>query len=267
MKRVLITGAAGAIGAVLRQGLAGRYPILRLSDRNDLGTAAVGEELALADLQDLAAVSNAAKDCDAIVHLGGIPEEADWASIHGANFIGTYNIYEAARLQRVKRVVFASSNHVVGFYRRTRKIAQHEPMRPDTRYGLSKACGEMIARLYADKYGIESVCLRIGSFRPEPLDRRMLSTWISPRDTVHLVDCALSAPAITYEVVYGVSNNDRNWWLNPGADRIGFKPQDNAESFAAKFDAQRAAPGDVGELFHGGFFCAQEFANDANHVD
>lgn len=267
VKRVLITGAAGAIGVVLRKGLAGRYPVLRLSDRRDVGAAGPGEEVVLADLQNMAAVTEAAAGCDAIVHLGGIPEEADWESIHGANLIGTYNVYEAARLTGVKRVVFASSNHVVGFYRRTRKVAQHEPMRPDTRYGLSKACGEMIARLYADKHGIESVCLRIGSFRPQPLDRRMLSTWISPRDTVELVGCALDARDIVYEVVYGVSRNDRNWWINPAAVKIGFEPQDNAEAFAASLEDRRAAPGDATELFHGGSFCAQEFSNDVSNID
>lgn len=267
MRRVLITGAAGAIGVVLRKGLAGRYPVLRLSDRRDLGAAGPGEEIVLANLQDMSALTTAATGCDAIVHLGGIPQEADWESIHAANLVGTYNVYEAARLTGVRRVVFASSNHVVGFYRRTRKVAQHEPMRPDTRYGLSKACGEMIARLYADKYGIESVCLRIGSFRPEPLDRRMLSTWISPRDTVELVGCALDAPGITYEVVYGVSNNERSWWINPTAEKIGFEPRDNAEAFAARFESQRALPGDAGEFFHGGSFCSQEFANDIGKID
>lgn len=263
--RVLVTGAAGAIGRVLREGLAGRYPVLRLSDRVSLGPVRAGEEHAPAELEDLDQVLAATAGCDAIVHLGGIPEEAPWDAILRSNLIGTYNVYEAARIHGVRRVVFASSNHVVGFYRRTQQVAEHEPMRPDSRYGLSKSCGEMIARLYADKHGIESVCLRIGSFRPEPLDPRMLSTWISPADTVHLVACALDAPDVHYEVVYGVSNNDRGWWRNPGAARIGFAPRSNAEAFAPKF-ANAAATGEVGELFHGGSFCTQEFAGDPDAI-
>lgn len=264
-----MTGAAGAIGAVLRKGLAGRYPVLRLSDRVDLGAARDGEEIVQADLRDIAAVTDAARGCDAIVHLGGIPEEADWESIHGANLIGTYNLYEAARIAKVKRVVFASSNHVVGFYRRDKHVGPDEPMRPDTRYGLSKACGELIARLYADKYGIQSVCLRIGSFRPEPLDRRMLSTWISHRDTVELVACALEAEDLIFEIVYGVSANNRGWWRNPGAARIGFQAKDNAEVFAEKIDGLSAGrPVDaVADTFHGGSFCSQEFANDLDSID
>jgi uronate dehydrogenase len=267
LSRVLITGAAGGIGRELRSGLAGRYGVLRLSDRAPMGEARAGEEIVQAELEDIDQVLAATRDCEAIVHLGGIPEEASWEDIHAANLVGTYNLYEAARRNRVRRVVFASSNHVVGFYRRTRKVSIHEPMRPDTRYGLSKACGEMIARLYADKWGIESVCLRIGSFRPKPLDARMLSTWISPRDTVQLVARALETPGLHHEVVYGVSNNDRSWWNNPAAPTIGFQPEDNAEDYAKEFEGYRPKPGDPGELFHGGSFCSVEFAGDTDAID
>ena len=264
-RRVLVTGAAGGIGRLLREGLAGRYPVLRLSDRAPLGPLRQGEEHALAELEDLDQVVQASTGCDAVVHLGGIPEEAPWDQILRSNLIGAYNVFEAARINRVRRVVFASSNHVVGFYRRKQQVGTHEPMRPDSRYGWSKACGEMLARLYADKYGVESVCLRIGSFRPEPLDPRMLSTWISASDTVQLVACALEAKDVHHEVVYGVSNNDRGWWRNPAAARIGFVPRSNAEAFAPKF-ANVAAQGDVGELFHGGSFCAQEFAGNEDVI-
>lgn len=267
MRRVLITGAAGAIGRELRAGLAGRYGALRLSDRAPLGEARNGEELVQAELEDMGQMLEATRDCEAVVHLGGIPEEASWENIHAANLVGTYNLYEAARLNGVRRIVFASSNHVVGFYRRTREVSIHEPMRPDTRYGLSKACGEMIARLYADKYGIESVCLRIGSFRPKPLDARMLSTWISPRDTLQLVTRALETPGIHYEVVYGVSNNKRRWWANPAAETIGFEPQDNAEDYASEFAGYQPKATDPGELFHGGSFCSVEFAADPDAID
>lgn len=269
MQRVLITGAAGRIGRVLREGLAGRYPVLRLSDIAPLGQPGRGEEIVPADLADLAQVEAAVRDVDAVVHLGGSPEEAPWAPILNNNIVGCYNLYEAARRAGVKRVVFASSNHTIGYYRRERRIAVDEPPRPDSRYGVSKVFGEALARLYADKHGIGAVCLRIGSFQPRPLNVRMLSTWISHRDTVHLVACSLEAPDVHFEVVYGVSANKRNWWDNPAAARLGYKPRDNAEDYAAEIFAQQAPEDEpeIERLFHGGPFCGMEFTGDTDRID
>lgn len=221
------------------------------------------------DVRDLRAVEAAMHECDAVVHLAGIPEEAEWERIHEVNLVGTYNTFEAARRAGVSRVVFASSNHVIGFYRRNRRVGPDAPPRPDTRYGVSKAFGEALGRLYADKYRMEIVCLRIGSFRPKPLDVRMLSTWISPRDTVELVARALEAPGIRFEVVYGVSANTRGWWDNPGAETIGFRPVDNAEDFAAEIlsDPTRSREDEVAALFHGGAFCSVEFAGRPEEVE
>ncbi|MCH7795154.1 MAG: NAD(P)-dependent oxidoreductase, partial [Proteobacteria bacterium] len=232
MQRVLITGAAGNIGGVLRAGLGGVYPALRLSDIKPLGAAREGEELVQADLRDLAEVEAVMAGVDAVVHLGGVPVEDAWAPIHEVNIIGCYHVFEAARRQGVKRVVFASSNHVIGYHRRSERIDDTAMFRPDSRYGLSKLFGEGLGRLYADKHGIACVALRIGSFQPKPKDLRMLSTWISHRDMVRLVRRALEAEGVHFEIVYGVSANDRNWWDNPGAARIGYAPQDNAEDHA-----------------------------------
>ena len=268
MQRVLITGAAGNIGGVLREGLRGVYPALRLSDIKPLGAAREGEELVQADLRDLAEVEAVMAGVDAVVHLGGVPMEDAWAPIHEVNIIGCYHVFEAARRQGVKRVVFASSNHVIGYHRRSRRIDDTAMFRPDGNYGLSKLFGEGLGRLYADKHGIACVCLRIGSWQPKPKDLRLLSTWLSPRDGIHLIRRALDAAGVHFEIVYGVSANDRNWWDNPGGARIGFAPPDNAEAFAEVILSQMA-PEDEPEIertFHGGPFCAMEFSGDPSKI-
>ena len=269
MERVLITGAAGTIGRALREGLRGAFPVLRLSDIAPLGAAGPGEELAPADLRDLAQVEAAMAGVDAVVHLGGMSVENTWELVHEANIVGCYHVFEAARRQGVQRVVFASSNHVIGFHRRSKRIDDTAMFRPDGNYGLSKLFGEGLGRLYADKHGLACICLRIGSFQPKPKDVRMLSTWISHRDTVHLVRRALEAPGVHFEIVYGVSANARNWWDNPGAARIGYAPQDNAEDHAEEILSQMT-PEDEPEIersFHGGAFCGVEFSGDPSKVE
>jgi uronate dehydrogenase len=261
--RVLLTGAGGKIGTVLREGLKGRYPVLRLSHRRPFGEAAAGEEIALADLEVLDQVVAAMEGVDVVVHMGGRGEEGDWPTVLTSNILGTYNVFEAARLCRVRRVVFASSNHVVGYYRRERRIGPDEPVRPDTRYGVSKAFGEALGRYYADKFGLGVICQRIGCFYPKPLDTRMLSEWISVRDMVELTRCCIEAADIHFEIVYGVSANTRIWWDNPAAARIGYVPQDNAEAFAGEVPAEQ--PG-VECLFQGGRYTGLEFAGDPAEI-
>jgi uronate dehydrogenase len=269
LRRILITGAAGSIGSTLRTGLRGRYAALRLADISPLGQADSGEELVAMDLRDIAAVERAATDVDAIIHLGGCSEEADWEEICANNIVGTYNLYEAARRCRVKRVIFASSNHVVGFHRRLHRVDPHSPLRPDTRYGVSKVFGEAIARLYADKHGLSGICLRIGQFRPRPSNVRMLSLWLSPRDMVHLALRSLEAADIHFEIVYGISANDRAWYDNPGGERVGFHPLDNAEDYAAEILA--SSPPDqepaLERAFQGGPFCSREFDGDPDRIE
>ena len=165
MQRILITGAAGEIGSVLRAGLYGGGRTLRLLDIKPQAAARASEECVTADLADTAALQQAARGMDCIVHLAGVPREGAWEAILPNNIIGTYNLFEAARSAGVKRVIFASSNHVIGYYRATQKVGIDEPARPDSRYGVSKAYGEALGRMYADKYGLEVACLRIGSFR------------------------------------------------------------------------------------------------------
>jgi len=261
MNRVLITGAAGGIGRSLRESLLGVYPVLRLSDRVPLAPARTGEELDLAELSDMAAVERLVEGVDGIVHLGGISGEGEWEPILQSNIMGTYNLFEAARRARVKRIIVATSNHAVGFYPRDQKIDHRVVPRPDSRYGVSKAFAEALASLYADKHRIGFLCTRIGNFGLQPIDKRRLSIWISPRDYTQLVRIGLEHPEIRYEIVYGVSNNRRSWYDNSNAERLGYRPQDESEPYAeAVLAAEAGQPADpIAEHYQGGTFCAAEY--------
>jgi uronate dehydrogenase len=261
MQRVLITGAGGGIGRSLRENLRGVYPVLRLSDRVPLPAAREGEEVNCADLADMAAVERVVADVDGIIHLGGISGESEWEPILQSNIAGTYNLFEAARRAQVKRIIVATSNHAVGFYPRDQKIDHRVVPRPDSRYGVSKAFAEALASFYADKHGIGFLCTRIGNFGPQPIDKRRLSIWISPRDYTQLVRIGLDHPDIRYEIVYGVSSNRRSWYDNSNAERLGYRPQDDSEPFAdAVLAAEPAGVDPIAERYQGGTFCAAEYS-------
>ncbi len=268
MKRVLLTGAAGDIGGRLRQLLKPIYPELRLSDvkrPHDLHDA---EQFIAADLGNLDAVEKSVAGVEGIIHLGGHSVEGSWETILNANIIGCRNLFEAARRQSVRRVVFASSNHAVGFYPRVKRIGTDVTVRPDTRYGLSKAFGEALGALYADKYGLRVLCLRIGNLGDRPLDQRRLSIWLSPDDLVQLIRIGLEHPDLEYEIFYGASLNERAWWDNSRAYAYGYRPTGRAEDFREQAMAEQAklAPDPVGDYYQGGTFCAQEFAGDRGKV-
>jgi uronate dehydrogenase len=269
MTRVLITGAAGHIGRTLRAGLQGQYELLRLADIAPQAAARAGEEVVTADITRLADLSAVMQGIDCVVHLAGIPDEASWERIRDMNIDGCYNVFEAARLAGVKRVVFASSNHAVGFHRRDRGIDDTVAPRPDSRYGLSKVFGEALGRLYADKHGMSVACMRIGSFRPDdqPSAPRHLSTWISHRDMVQLTRRCIDYPDYHFVVVYGVSGNARNRWDNANARYLGFEPQDDAELHAAQIHAANRPEDSREALFHGGFGCLVEFDGDPSRID
>jgi uronate dehydrogenase len=235
--RLLLTGAAGGLGRVLRPRLKAHCAVLRASDIADLGVAAAGEELMPAALEQADAVLALLAGVDAVVHLGGISVEGPFEPILQANIVGTYNLYEAARQHGVRRIVFASSNHVTGFYRQDEVIAPAMPMRPDGYYGLSKAFGENLAQFYSDRYGIETVSLRIGSSFPEPKDRRMLATWLSFADLERLVLAGLTAPVVGHSVIYGMSDNATIWWDNTSARHLGYRALDSSEPFRAAREA------------------------------
>ena len=262
MKKVLITGAAGDVGTHLRRELAGRY-VLRLSDIRPLKAKGAGEEFLRGDCANLADMLRVTKGVDAIVHLGGFSVEGPWQTILRANIVGTYNLFEAARRNGVRRIVFASSNHAVGFYRRDETIDHRVVAKPDSRYGVSKAFGESLGSLYADKYGMEVVCLRIGNVAPLPVDKRRLSIWLSPRDLAQLVSIAIDRPGLRFEIVYGVSGNARSWYHNANAEGLGYRPQDDSEFLAEEVLANEKPGADPRtEMFQGGTFIVAEDGGD-----
>jgi uronate dehydrogenase len=264
MRRILLTGAAGGIATWLRKLLPPLYPDLVLSDLKAPADLASHETFIAADLADPAQVRRAVAGIDGIIHLGGFSVEGPWEAILNANIIGTYNLFEAARETGVKRIVFASSNHAVGFYPRSRTIDTEVQVRPDSRYGVSKAFGEALAAFYAFKLGIGCLCIRIGNVGDRPLDERRLAIWLRPDDLVALIRIGLEREGLLYEVVYGASDNKRAWWDNHRARELGYEPQARSEDFAGEvLEAQRGIPPDpVADFFQGGTFCADEFAAD-----
>lgn len=256
--KLLLTGAAGGLGQALRSRLKANCDVLRLSDCAALGEAAAHEEIMLADLADAKAVNAAVQGVQAIVHLGGVSVEGPFGPILQANILGLYNLYEAARSHGVKRIVFASSNHVTGFYRQSETIDASAPPRPDSLYGLSKAFGEDLSRFYFDRYGIETACVRIGSSFAEPRDRRMLATWLSFDDLHRLITACLTTPVLGHSIIFGMSDNAVTWWDNRRAKHIGYVPQDSSDIFRDAVYAKTAAPdlNDPTAQFQGGGFVA-----------
>lgn len=260
LKRLLLTGAAGGLGKVLREGLRPFAQMLRLSDVAAMAPARdAQEEVVPCDLADKAAVDALVADCDAIVHLGGVSVERPFEQILEANIKGVFHLYEGARRHGAKRVVFASSNHVIGFHKQGERLDADAKRRPDGYYGLSKSFGEDVAQFYFDRYGIETVSIRIGSSFPEPANRRMMHTWLSYRDLTSLVERSLFAPDVGHTVVYGASANRETWWDNRAAAAVlSWQPQDSSEPFRAKVEAQPpVAPGDPNAIYQGGAFTAQ----------
>ena len=258
MKTILMTGAAGRIGSFLRAELAGKYR-LRLSDLKPIRNLRQGETVMRADIAKLPDMLRVTKGVDAVVHFGGQSGEHDWEHILAANIIGFHNTLEAARRNGVRRFLVATSNHAVGFYRCDQSIDHRVYPKPDSRYGVSKVFNEALASLYADRYGMQMFCMRIGNVNHSPIDRRRLALWISPRDMAQLVTIGIESPDLHFEVVYGVSDNARSWYDNSNAYRLGYRPQDRSERFAKRILKRDGPPGNAPEdIFQGGGHCFAE---------
>jgi len=267
-RRIVFTGAAGSIGTMVRPLLTKLYPGLVLSDRVKPKDLLPSETFVPADLTKPDEVAALVKGAYGLIHLGGHSVEGTWEQILNANIIGCYNAFEAARQAGVKRIVFASSNHAVGFYPRRRKIGTDVTVRPDSRYGVSKAFGESLGALYSDKHGIAVTCLRIGNVGPRPLDVRRLSIWLSPEDIVQLFQIGLEHPDIRFEIFYGASDNEASWWDNSRAHKLGYRPTGKAEAHraAAEAEQKKVGPDPIGDLFQGGTFTSAEFTNDVKRA-
>ena len=261
MKKVLLTGAAGDIGRRLRKLLPPVYPDLRVSDIKVPADLQSQEQFLPADLADFAAVEKIVDGVEGIIHMGGFSVEGPWETILQSNIIGCRNLFEAARRKGVKRVIFASSNHAIGFYPRFHRIGPDVTVRPDSRYGVSKAFGEALGALYADKHGLRVLCLRIGNVADRPVDKRRLSIWLKPEDLVQLIRIGLEHPDLRYEIFYGASNNERSFWDNSRAHAYGYRPTGRAEDFRDEaLEAQKKLPADpIGDFFQGGPFCSDEY--------
>ena len=257
---IALTGANGSIGGVVRNGVRGRHDDVRLVDRTVACGIQRGEHSITADIRDIDAMRTAFEGCSTVVHLAGIPDEADFYDLAQSNILGTYTVFEAAKRARVKRIVYASSNHVVGFHSAEAALDANAALRPDSFYGVSKVFGEGLGRLYHDKWGLEIVCLRIGSFREKPQSVRQLSTWLGHYDAVELFNRAIEAEPVSFTVLYGVSANARcRWNSGEAAEALGFYPVQNAEDFRGEVEALPDLDPPQCAAFHGGAFTGTDY--------
>ncbi|QPB23347.1 NAD(P)-dependent oxidoreductase [Rhizobium sp. 007] len=259
MKRLALTGAAGRVGTLLRPLLRPHAEHLRLIDIDEPAALGKNESFVRADLAKRDEANAALQEVDGVVHLAGIASGVDTRAILDANVLGTYNLYEAARINKVERVVYASSNHVTGFYPRGQLVSPLDPMRPDSPYGVSKCWGELVAGLYYDTCGIRTLSIRIGNAGTYPASERSVAIWISARDLAQLVGIGLTHPLIAATVVYGVSDAEESWWNNELATRLGYQPQDRPRDHAR---IEEPSEGPVALAFQGGAFC--ETNHDGN---
>ena len=263
MKKLVLTGAAGRLGSYLREPLSKLCDELVSSDIVDgIGKLYAGERYQRADLTKYDEINALLEGAEMVIHFGAIGDEAPFETLLGPNFIGAYNVWEAAHQQKLRRVIYASSIHAVGMYKRQEFIGTNVPHRPDTFYGLAKCFAEDLASLYWDKRQLESVCLRIIS-AAQVTSPRALGTWLSYDDLIHLVTRAIDAPTTGFSVIYGVSNNDRVPVDNSNATFLGYRPKDNAEQFAAKVLAEAPKPdtADPAQMYHGGAFASVPLGN------
>jgi len=259
-KPVLLTGASGALGRMLTQSLSTLGWRLVLTDIVPFpDTVPTGAIFTRADLNDGVTILRLAEGCGAIVHLGGVSVERPFEDVLGPNIRGLYHIYEAAR-REAARVIFASSNHAIGFHERTESVGADTQLLPDGFYGLSKAYGELMGRLYWFKHGVESVFVRIGSAFPEPVNARMLATWLSYPDLSRLIEQCVLTSEVGCCVVWGASANGRmTWWRDDARATLGWSPSDSADPFAGQL-AGRVSGDPIEERYMGGAFCSMGYS-------
>ncbi|HVJ43053.1 MAG TPA: NAD(P)-dependent oxidoreductase [Dongiaceae bacterium] len=263
LKRLLMTGAAGGVGMAIRPMLPVLAETVLLSDITPISDLQAHESFRPCDLADKNAVDKLVGGVDGILHLGGISTEKPFDLILNGNIIGVYNLFEAARRHGKPRVIFASSNHVVGFYRRDQRIDATVLPRPDSLYGVSKVFGENLASLYFDKFGQECLSIRIGSCFPEPRNPRMLATWLAVEDLCDLCACAFSVPRLGNAIVYGVSDNEEVWWDNSQASFLGWRPKRSSVPWRARIMSSMAEdPADPATLYQGGTFAGSGHPED-----
>jgi uronate dehydrogenase len=268
VKKVALTGAAGQLGRVLRKALLERGVNLRsAAGSKPLEPIVEGEDVMHGDLRDAAVVDRLLEGVDVLIHMAGTSVERPLPEIIENNLRALVEVYEGARRHGTKRIVFASSNHAIGMHPVESKLELDCDFRPDGFYGLSKMWGEGLARLYWDKHGIESVCIRIGSCVEKPMEFRHLSTWLGFDDLLQLIERSIEVPDLGFEVVWGVSANTRSYWDNSGAERLGYRPVQNAEDYAAEILAKPNKMDAVGQRYQGGSFASFDFSRPASAAE
>jgi uronate dehydrogenase len=265
MKKIALSGAGGQLGSVVRAALIARgIPLRSAAGSRALVPLMEGEDVMHGDLRDPAVVDRLLAGVDVLIHFAGTSVERPLPEIIDNNLRALVEVYEGARRQGVKRVVFASSNHAIGMYPVTDHLDLDCALRPDGFYGLSKVWGEALARMYWDKHGIESICVRIGSCLERPTEQRHLSTWFGHRDLLHFLDRCVEAEDVGFITVWGVSANKRSWWDNSGAARLGYQPTQDAEAYAEEI-LPRPNPLDaLGQRYQGGSFVGIDYSRDEN---
>lgn len=255
-KRLLLTGAGGGLGKMLRERIKPWADIVRLTDIVEIAPAGPGEEVVQCDLGDRAAVMALLDGVDAVLHFGGVSVEDNFENIMNANILGLHHLYEGVHKLGIRRVIYASSSHVVGYYPTTEVVDATAPLRPDGIYGVSKCFGEALSRYYFDRFGIETVCLRIGSSFEEPRNARMMVTFLAHDDLVELVRCALFTPRVGHTITFGVSDNPVRWWDNSKAAHLGYHAKRSSGEFAERFPQTGAWANaeDITATYQGGPF-------------
>jgi len=262
-KKIALSGASGNIGRILRVELPRRGHALRsCGGREALAARHEGEDVMHGDLRRPEIVDRLLRDVDVLVHMAGTSVERPLPEIIQNNLVALHEVYEGARRHGVGRVIFASSNHAFGMHPVESRLHREATYRPDGFYGLSKMWGEGMARLYWDKHGIESVCLRIGSAEKAPANRRHLSTWLGPDDLIHLIERAIEAPDVGYAEVWGISNNRRAYWDVSEPNAIGYEPRQDAEDWAATVEHVAAHPDPLSARFQGGAFVVDGYSRE-----
>ncbi|TDX85125.1 uronate dehydrogenase [Neorhizobium sp. R1-B] len=264
LKKLLLTGAAGGVGRAIRPMLGELAEHVVISDISEISDVGGRETFVRCDLADAAQVAEMLDGVDGIIHLGGVSVERKFDLILQGNILGLYNLYEAARRNGKPRIVFASSNHVIGYYRRDERLDSTVVPRPDSLYGASKVFGEAIASLYFDKFGQETLSVRIGSCFEKPMNTRMLATWLSHRDFVSLCGRAFDTPRLGHTVVYGASANAEQWWDNRNAAFLGWKPQDSSAKWRVEVEAAagKEDPANPAVIYQGGPFTSAGHPDD-----
>ena len=263
MKKIALSGAGGQLGSVVRTALVGRgIPLRSAAGSKPLVPLVEGEDVMHGDLRDPAVVDRLLNGVDVLIHFAGTSVERPLPEIIDNNLRALVEVYEGARRQGVRRVVFASSNHAIGMYPVTEHLSLDCALRPDGFYGLSKVWGEALARMYWDKHGIESICVRIGSCLERPTEQRHLSTWFGHRDLLHFLDRCVEAEDIGFITVWGVSANTRSWWDNSGAARFGYEPKQNAEDYAQDILLRPNPLDELCQSYQGGSFVGIDYSRD-----